>query len=492
LGTLLQNINEKSEDQESRRNSAITTLLKLHFSYVNEPVTCSTVKPFLASLADPALHILIPTPITKHLDECRSCREDLLTLQDFHLTHKQLCRLGQLLADKPTEDTMNCSQARQAIPAVASMMFRKTNAEVLKHLSTCPGCREELFRYREGLVLELPDSTIDQDKIPCKAVSPSDIYDYALPYGIDPSDDEYAEFREPLASHLGGCPMCLAKVQELQKTIYSIVDRFASDVVTVYHVDEPVVAKAEDNAEHEQPINFTARLQQAMFSPRVKSWLKVSAAAVVIIGLALMLNEPTVEAVSLNEMSRAIEKAGNLHALTYSYSGNEAKVILEQWLSRSLGFYMRRDMNKYNLSDFTSKLRKVRALGSDLVEQSKLADNTQVKIEGNTAVFLNLLPFARLSEAPQGTTWDTATDVDMTTANESCEVFDLVWTETSASGSQITFKKRFYVDPETNLPIKTEFYRKSSKSDEYILLSKIIVEQISDSQMQAAIDNAFP
>ncbi|MEJ2705679.1 MAG: hypothetical protein P8Z79_24850, partial [Sedimentisphaerales bacterium] len=206
LEAIFANLDEKLEDQQSRRNAAITCLLKFHFAYVGEPVTCGTVKPFLASLADPVLQLLIPTPITKHVDECRSCRTDLHTLESLHLTHKQLCRLGQLVAEKRPTNGVTCAEARKAIPAVASMVFDQTSAAVLRHLSTCPACREQLSRRREELRESLPGGGTGNRTIPCHAVSPSDVYDYALPYGIDPADDEYAEFRTPLASHLGGCP----------------------------------------------------------------------------------------------------------------------------------------------------------------------------------------------------------------------------------------------------------------------------------------------
>ncbi len=490
LGTLLSNAKNTHDNQINRRNTAITSLLKFHFSYVNEPVTCHTVKPFLASLADPVIRITIPTPITEHIKECRDCRDDLHTLEDLHLTHKQLCRLGQLLAQTPAENTVDCSQARQAIPDVASMGFDRTNAETLKHLSTCPDCRRELFGHREKLLLELSDGKMDPADIPCKALLPSDIFDYAIPYGIDPTDDEYAEFREPLASHLGGCPACLAKVQELLKTIEKITERSESGVVSVYHVDEPVTADTRQS----KTINFTERLRRTTSSPRIKTLLKagVAAAAVIIIGLGLMVNEPTVEADSWDQMNSAINKARNLHVSTYFYSGNEATITEETWFSRSLSLYMYKNTEKYDLSDFRNELQKVRTLGSDLVEQSVLADNKQDNIERNIAAYLHLLPFARLSEAQEGTTWNRATGNDMITTNESSEVFDLVWTDTSASGVPLTFRKRFYIDPQTNLPIKTEYYRKTSENGEYTLISKVVVEQMSDSEIQADVDNAFP
>jgi hypothetical protein len=49
--------------KESQQNSAMITILGLHFAYIGKSVTCSTVKPFLTSLAVPALEISIPTRI---------------------------------------------------------------------------------------------------------------------------------------------------------------------------------------------------------------------------------------------------------------------------------------------------------------------------------------------------------------------------------------------------------------------------------------------
>jgi hypothetical protein len=212
LKALFERVDERIASEQSRKDSAISTLLRLHFAYVGEPVRCSTVKPFLASLADPVLQIRIPTPITMHLDECRACRDDLLELRNLHLTHKQLCRLGRLLGDEPTEDAVSCSQARATIGAVVSMAFCDTDAEILKHLCTCPDCRRQLYLHREEVRRELPHNRMAQNELPCESVLATDIYDYCLPYGIDPADDQYVEFRESLTSHLRGCPTCLGEM----------------------------------------------------------------------------------------------------------------------------------------------------------------------------------------------------------------------------------------------------------------------------------------
>ena len=87
-----------------KKNVAITSLLELHFAYVGKAVDCGTVKPFLPNLADPKLTIKIPTPITAHIDRCPACLGELQAIRDMKLTHRQLCRLSQILADEPSKD----------------------------------------------------------------------------------------------------------------------------------------------------------------------------------------------------------------------------------------------------------------------------------------------------------------------------------------------------------------------------------------------------
>lgn len=100
-------LSEAGDGFESRQGSAaVVRLLKLHFAYVGERVSCETVKPFLPSLSDPALEIGIPTPITMHLDRCRWCSEDLERIRELKLDREQLRQLCDLFADGGVEDSV--------------------------------------------------------------------------------------------------------------------------------------------------------------------------------------------------------------------------------------------------------------------------------------------------------------------------------------------------------------------------------------------------
>lgn len=100
-------LSEAGDGSESGQGSAaVVRLLKLHFAYISERVSCATVKPFLASLSDPTLEIGIPTPITMHLDKCRWCSEDLERIRELKLDRKQLGQLCDLFAGVDMEDNV--------------------------------------------------------------------------------------------------------------------------------------------------------------------------------------------------------------------------------------------------------------------------------------------------------------------------------------------------------------------------------------------------
>jgi hypothetical protein len=499
LKDLLIKADERCESEQSRKDSAISTLLRLHFEYTGEPVKCNNVKPFLGSLADPVLQIRIPTPITTHINKCKACRDDLQKLLDLHLPHKYLCRLGQLLADKPIEDEFSCSQALAAIPAVVSMAFHETDAEILKHLCTCSNCRKQLYLHRESIRKELLLNGTSQNGFPCDSVSAADIYDYCLPYGIDPADDEYAEFRESITSHLRECPKCLAKIQKLHRTISNIAERAESGVITIYNIDEsesyaalPIgseMAGAEDNLPIEQPktINLTARLKKKATALNMKPFIKAGlVAAVIAIGFALFFNSSAAKAVSYEQICRAIENAKNVYIATYT---DKMELVQERWVSRSLNIDMTKTGEESVLYDLTKKVRRVTNLNTGSEVTSNLLVGTINNIERNIAGFLGLVPFTDTSKIPMNVEWKTINN-DSTEATNDTEIYDLTWSDESYNRSLIHKKMRFYVDAKTHLPKRTEFRTKRDTDNDYILRTIKTVKTLKDEELVAVIEKA--
>ena len=107
------------ESEQRQNSSAVTTMLELHFAYIDKYVTCDTVRPFLPGMLDPAIEIRIPTPITAHLDNCQKCTEDLGTLQKLNLNSTQLYGLSRFFAKGYSPDTTEYSEIAASVTAMA-------------------------------------------------------------------------------------------------------------------------------------------------------------------------------------------------------------------------------------------------------------------------------------------------------------------------------------------------------------------------------------
>jgi hypothetical protein len=500
------------EEDQKRARTAVNHMLKLHFSNIGKCVTCGVVKPYLPTLLDSALTIKIPTPITAHIDNCQQCLEDLETIQHLNLSPKQLRRLSRIFAEEPPKDVVKCSEIAEMTKSVAAMDFGLTTAEALQHLSKCPSCRDVLYEERQKMRDNLSECEYSSE-FPCEAVSATDIFDYVVPYGLDPANDQYAKFRESFISHLRTCPNCLAKMQELHKTIYGISNRTGFEVITVYHIDESAKAKTASETKElyagfpvrvdvirpeevktKTPapiIDLGSALKQKVSTRNLKLLVRigVAAAAVILIAVALFSNIPAAKAITLSQIYKALEKVKNVHIS--SFVPDKTEPIQEQWVSRTLSIYMSKTGKQSILWDIRNRVRKSKQLDAASVETSPLSTEMITEIEGAIGSFWGLVPFADLSVVPGNAKWNRITDRSLEVTAKDIEVYDLAWSERAYDGSTVFNKWRFFVDPKTNLPKRTESYQKLPADDEYILISAMEVEYLSDSKMQEAIKKVF-
>ncbi|MCX5638401.1 MAG: hypothetical protein NTX52_12025, partial [Planctomycetota bacterium] len=511
LKALLENPEKYIKSEQRQKDSAITALLRLHFAYIGMPVRCCTVKPFLPSLANPALQIRIPTPIAVHLDKCQDCSNDLQTIIDLHLSHKQLCRLSLFLAEKPAEDAVSCTEAQAAILFVVLMNFRETNAEVLKHLYTCPDCRKSLYEYRESVRMDLLRNGEAQKEFPCEAVSSADIFDYCFPYGIDPAANQYAKFRESLTSHLRSCPTCLAKMQQLHNTISGIAERADSGVVTCFTLKEQTETAVEsepDGVYANWPINvqvfdncdaasiaptrpaFPQKLRQKVPALNLKQFVKpaIAAAAVILIALAVFFSMPAAKAVDLSQIYQALEKVKNICILSFAPGRKEP--IQEQWISRTDGFRLLLDNKRADLWDFENRMRKTKPLDTGITEITTLSADSIANGKKSLEGSFGLLPFSDISVVPKDAQWNRVDNKDIAAIIPGTEVYDLIWTEKGAT-SFVFRKWRVFVDTHTNLPKRAEWYSKFKPDEEYRVERFTMVTYPTNGEIQAIIQSTF-
>jgi len=509
-------LGEKESDavvSRRRRNTAVASILKLHFGYAGSWVKCSSVRPFLPSLADPALEVRIPTPITAHVDACRACSDDVSRLRDMGLTHKQLCRLGQLFADKKGEDcATGCAEASKVIPDVVEGRFNTATAETLRHLCTCPQCRQSVYQSREKLLDELLVEGAYGQKSGCEGLPAGELFEYCVPYGLDPADDAPGD-SALAAEHLSGCPRCLGQIQRLHETLCGIAERPDSKVVTRFTFEDGAGKQASVQAGDPQAdwsvnvevyksvpaaepsMDVAALARQAtpgaarISLARILRPAALAAVAMLLVSV-LFLNTPAAKAVDLSQVYAAIAKVKSV-CITSFYAG-KTEPYQKEWRSQTMNIRMFKndEKNEIVLWDIASGLRKARTLSSSTFETTTPSSDVLKRFSDGLANSFGLMPFATPADVPKDAKWTRVDDVNVAAVVPGAEVYDLTWVETD-NGVQWPRKKRYWVDPRTGLPRRTDYYRKDASATEGALTMTVEVEYPADSEIQTLIHAWF-
>ena len=360
-----------------------------------------------------------------------------------------------------------------------------------------------------------------------------------LPSLLDPDLD--IAIPTPITTHLDKCNWCskdletirklslnrkqLCRLSQLfaeepavdaefcSKALADVAKRAESDVVTIYHVDESAKAEASSGfddiytgfpirvsiacREDEVDVGLSTSttglgvLRQKVSAMNLKPLVKtaVAAAAVLLIAVSLFFSIPTAKAVTIDQIYKAIEKIKNVYIA--SFVPDKTEPIQEKWVSRTLSNYMTKTGKQLVLWDIPNGVKKSKQLDTAVTETILLTAVSTADVERKIAGSLGLLPFYDISDVPQDAEWNREAD-DNLKVREAIETYNLIWVEKAYDGSVVFNKWRVFVDPKTNLPQKTEFYKKLAVDDEYALESVRTVEYLSDGEIQALIkDKSF-
>jgi hypothetical protein len=495
LEAMLAECKERSQTHLAQRQMATTAILKLHFSFVGKHVNCADTRPFLPNLLEPTMQIRMPTPITAHIDNCDQCKEDSKKLQNLGLSHKQLITLSQLFADELDADETDCTTAREAIPTVVAMAFGRTDAKTLRHLSLCPKCRQELYKFRQ-IILEqtkiLHSKNETQKSIfSCSSVGAGDVFDYCIPYGIDPTSDEYAKFRKSLTTHIVCCDECLDKIQQLHKTIYDIAERPESGVATVFHIDTtakveteslyagfPVRVEMANLGSQEQPHieEYEKVVKLKSVSKNLRPLLKVAMpiAALIVVAVGLFFSVPTAKGLAIEQIYRAIDMVKNIHIS--SFVPDNQKPVQEVWIARSSGLYVIKTENECMLWNISDGVKKTKHVDTGTNEQTSLNTDALANIRTRIHGSIGIMPFDKSSDIPPDATWSEITNFDHSTGVDNMKVYELRWTEKTLRGLTSQRIWRVFTDASTNLPNKIQWFKQSESDLQPILESIMVIE----------------
>ena len=504
LEAMLAECKEHPQAHLAQHQMATTAILKLHFSFVGKHVNCADARPFLPNLLAPTTQIRMPTPITAHIDNCDQCKEDSKKLQNLGLSHKQLMTLSELFADELDADETDCTAAREAIPTVVAMAFGRTDAKTLRHLSLCPTCRQELYKFRQTILEQIKilhsENETQKSIFPCSSVRANDVFDYCIPYGIDPASDEYAKFRKSLTTHIVCCADCLDKIQQLHKTIYDIADRPESGVATVFHIDTTAKVETEsiyagfpvrvetailDSREQtrSEKVETAVKLKSASKNLRPLLKMALPVAAVLMVAVGLFINVHTAKGLAIEQIYRAIDMVKNIHIS--SFVADKQKAVQEVWIARSSGLYVIKTENECTLRNISDRIQKSKDLGTGTIKQTSLGSDVLAGIATKIHSSLDIMPFRTPTDIPADARWSEITDSELAVKTGNTKVYELSWAENAYDGSMTQKSWRIFMETSTNLPRKIQWFKQSASDPQPVLESIMIIEYPGDKEIIA-------
>jgi len=270
-------------------------------------------------------------------------------------------------------------------------------------------------------------------------------------------------------------------MQDLHNTVYGILERQESGIVTCFKLDESAIesiAGSPDDVYKDWPIEVrvfdksteietieardsgdavSRKPKQRLSTLSIRPFIKPAAvAAAVILVAILLLNIPVAKAVDLGDVYKALERLKNVCFTILDQEKPEP--TQEVWVSRTLNIKMFKTEMECVLWDLKGKSRKSRDLNTGSITMAELMEGV-----------LGLLPFDNISAVPEGAGWQKVAGEDVEITIPNTEVYDLMWIEKSLIGSIIHRKWRGYIDIETKLPMKVEQWRKRANEEEYEL-----------------------
>ena len=461
-------------------DSILLSNLELHFNYINKHITCDTAKPFLPILATKNLNITVRTPITDHIDKCNECSKDLDTIISLGLSDKQLYILGQCYASSNKTNNEVCNQTLKYIDKLYRLDFESIPTDTLKHICTCPTC-SLLFQKTRDDLFESSEETTNILSTPCESIKITDLFDFVTPYGIDFSDEKYIKLHKSLASHLINCKRCLSMMNLLHHQIYAIQQRPDLGVSTIFNHNNSFLCD-ELNIENCRPNPIKIKTTEINWTSFFKPFATVAA---ILLFAFVLFQTSKVEAVDITQMYKALSYVNHVHIT--NYSSETSSVINEIWISPSSNIKIAENSRGCTLWDIRRKQVKSRKDGEGNVEMTNLNEDQISQINKTMAAPWNLLPFRTPGDLPKNAMWQQISDEKINVQYPHSEIYDLVWTHTNSLDSTAWYKIRCYIDVESHLPTRTEFFEKYVIDGDYELTNFKKINYLTKEQFQNTI-----
>lgn len=438
-------------------------------------LSCRSSRSWYYDLLDEDTARWVPQDVHEHVNSCDDCKAGIRRLEEMLSSRGKTIDIEQRRKDAMIIELLSlhfawmgepvaCADAKPFIPSLADPLLQiRVPTPITVHLANCLACAEELTTLKES------------------GLGHVQLCQLSRILSGDPGadlDDREIRAAFPRITHMLERPDSGIATRF---TFHEIEESRPGRIRPLPQIDVEVVEARERRPVRERPA-ATLKLK-----PYIK--VAIAAAAVVLIGSALLLRTPPAKAVDLERIYNAIKGADNIHVAHFR-PGN-TKATQEEWVSRSRGLYMSISGTRFVLWDIRSGVKKSKETFDAETETENLIEASTGAIKERINGTLGIVPFANVSDVPADAKWNKVAYRDLGPEVQGSEVYDLTWIEVSNSlGEPVHMRWRCFTEPASGLPRRVQSYRASSADVEYVLQMDAVVEHLGDGEIDAAIEEA--
>lgn len=445
-------------------------------SICSNRVNCRPAQLCYYDLLDAETAGSVPDDVHDHVAKCADCQSDIDRLRNLLASADKRTDSEQNRKDSAVAELLSlhfawvdklvtCTRVKPFLPGLADSLLRiRIPTPITVHVENCPVCFQELEALRDAALTHTQlcrMSRLLADDLDCEAESEE--VRAAFPAVADmlvrPDSGVATRFTfgESSSSDSGG-PQTSRPIE------VEVIDRRQD---------------AADDRQHVLIVNLKRHIGPA-----------IAAAAVVLLGFALLFTGPAARAVGLEEVRRAIKRARNIYMTQRATGATELE--RERWISRPLKKYVLKVGQEWTLWDLREDSRTFK---SSLDAPPEAVSFTPAELASAKSRLENptgIRPFEYDSEVPPGAKWDKVPDAALPSGTQGCEVYDLTWTEGIDTTAVVMRKWRVFTDPLNGRPRTVEYFERLPAEAEYTPQSEYRFEYPSDAEISAIIERAFP
>ena len=143
---------------------------------------------------------------------------------------------------------------------------------------------------------------------------------------------------------------------------------------------------------------------------------------------------------------------------------------------------------KWDLWNLNDNFKKTRITDTASTESMKLSEAVMAGLKENMTAPWSLLPFDNISDIPGNAKWQQVTEKDINNKIPNTHVYELIWSQKRLLGKILYKRWRGFIDIDTRLPHRTEYWERSDIEEEYELLVVTKVSYPATADIQVVID----